>query len=465
MGLRFDLSLYSFHLNGEANLKRFVLKALTTCVCISILTACQATKVSTVSESVSPDDAVAKIQPGYSDKMSLLKTRPAVQAAFESIESHRAENIDKLIELTEIPAPPFGEDLRGKRIAEMFREVGLIDVKTDAVGNIIARRPGKTGAKTIAMAAHIDTVFPIETDVTVRKEGDRYIAPGIGDNTRGVVLMLSLIKAMEAHNIKTDADLLFIGNVGEEGLGDLRGVKHLYRQDGPRIDALIAVDGGRQNRLIYGGVGSHRYRVTYKGRGGHSWGSFGSANPHHALGRAISLFSESASDITSEGPKSSFSVGRIGGGTSINSIAFESWMEVDMRSGDAGKLNAVDAIFQDAVEKGLEEENAARTRGPELTVEVKSVGRRPAGVAPPEQPLIQDAMAAMKGMGIEPNLRISSTDANIPISMGKAAITISRGGVTKGAHGLDESWHDKDSHVSIQLALLIVLAQAGYVAP
>lgn len=410
-----------------------------------------------------PDTPAPVIQPDIMDQAERLRDDAAVQAAFRTIEGHREENVEILIELTEIPAPPFGEDARGQRIAEMFREAGMDDVRIDEVGNVIARRPGRTSEKTVALAAHIDTVFPIETDVTVRREGDTYIAPGIGDNTRGLVSLISLIKALDANNIQTDADLLFIGNVGEEGLGDLRGVKHLYREGAKPIDSFIAIDGGRLNRIIHGGVGSHRYRVTVKGPGGHSWGDFGEANPHHALGRIIDLFAERAPSVTEVGPKTSFNVGRIGGGTSINSIPFESWMEVDMRSGNQDKLDDIDAVFQQAVIDGLAAENAAWDSGEPLTVDVKMVGRRPAGKADPSQPLIQSALAAMTSLGIEPELRISSTDANIPISMGLPAITISRGGRSQGAHSFEETWTDIDSHKSIQLALLIILSEAGYV--
>ena len=398
-------------------------------------------------------------------KVAALKRHETVQAAFADILSHRQENIETLIELTEIPAPPFGEENRGKHLEKLFKATGLTDVKIDEVGNVIARRPGTNGQKTIAMVAHIDTVFPLETNVKVRKEGDTYYAPGIGDNTQGVVLMLSIIKAMRAQNIETEADVLFIGNVGEEGLGDLRGVKHLYRDGADPIDTMIAIDGGGNGGLVYGAVGSYRYRVTFKGRGGHSWGDFGAANPHHALARAIENFAELAPAVTSEGERSSFSVGRIGGGTSVNSIPFESWMEVDMRSGNVAKIDAIDAIFKKAVQDGLDEENAARTHGPEISVEIKPVGLRPAGKGDPNSPLVQHAMASMESFGLQPRLGISSTDANIPISLGKPAITIGRGGISRGAHGLDESWQDKNSHVAIQIALLTLLAEAGFVEP
>lgn len=401
----------------------------------------------------------------YKTEIFALKTQAAIQAAFDTIKSHRDENNRDMIELNEIPAPPFGEKARSKRVAEMFREAGLTDVKIDAVGNVIAMRPGRTGAKTIAMGGHIDTVFPIETDVTVKREGDTYIAPGIGDNTRGVVVMLSLLKALETHNIQTEHNLMFVGNVGEEGLGDLRGIKHLYREGAPKIDTFIAIDGGSDDRVVYGGVGSYRYRVTFKGPGGHSWGDFGDANPHHALGRASTLFAERAKKVASEGPKTSFNIGRIGGGTSINSIPFESWMEVDMRSGNVAKLDEMDAVFKQAMADGLAAENAARTRGGEITVDVKKVGDRPVANGDASSSLVQQAMAAIDAFGLDPQLRISSTDANIPISKGLPAITISRGGISAGAHSFKETWTDKDAHIAIQIALLITLAQAEYAAP
>jgi len=336
-------------------------------------------------------------------------------------------------------------------------------VSIDEVGNVIGRRKGTVGDRTIAIAAHLDTVFPEGTDVKVRQEGNRLYAPGIGDNTRGLVVALAVLRALEAAEIQTEADILFIGNVGEEGLGDLRGVKHLFREGGPKIDAFIAVDGGEANRLIYGGVGSHRYRVTYNGPGGHSWGAFGMANPHHALGRAIAAFDKAAPSVTTKGEKTSYSVGRIGGGTSINSIPFASWMEVDMRSGSQVKLDEIDAVFQSAMQKALQDENEGRLIGPALTVDVKRVGKRPAGVGSTESPLLKRMMAAMKHYGVEPMLTISSTDSNIPISLGIPAITISRGGVGGGAHSPEEWWENTDGPMASQIGFLTVLAKAGLV--
>lgn len=409
-----------------------------------------------------PADTV--LSENYRAEIQALADTPLIKAAFESIEAQDAQNITDLIALTEIPAPPFKEQARAQYFAEMLRSVGLSDVSIDAVGNVIGRRPGTEGTRVVALGAHIDTVFPEGTDVTVRIEGDTYHAPGIGDNTRGLVMMLSMLRTMQELNINTRDDILFIGTVGEEGLGDLRGVKHLFREGGPQIDSFIAIDGGSANRLIYGGVGSHRYRVTVNGPGGHSWGAFGLGNPHQALGRIINEFVINAPDITNFGPKTSYSIGRIGGGTSINSIPFTSWMEVDMRSGNQAKLDDIDAVFQAAIQTGLSAENEARRRGDALTVDVEQVGKRPAGVSNPEGALVQRTMAAMKSRGITARLDVSSTDSNIPISLGIPAVTISRGGRSERAHAPDERWHNEDSHIAVQIGLLTVLAEAGFSA-
>ncbi|MFT5100572.1 MAG: tripeptide aminopeptidase, partial [Planctomycetaceae bacterium] len=280
-----------------------------------------------------------------------LKSHKRVDAAMDHVLVLEPQSRSDLIELTEIPAPPFQEQVRGQRFKEMLIASGLTDVVVDEVGNVIGRRVGQKGKRTVVLSAHLDTVFPADTDVTVRFDGDRMLAPGIGDNTRGLVTLLAVLRAMEHAELQTDADVWFVGNVGEEGLGDLRGVKHLFRQGADKIDSLIAIDGGRSNRIVFGGVGSHRYRVTYRGPGGHSWAAFGLVNPHHALGRAIAIFDANALRVTEEGEKTSYNIGRIGGGTSINSIPFESWAEIDMRSGDQTKLDQIDAVLRASVQQ------------------------------------------------------------------------------------------------------------------
>lgn len=393
--------------------------------------------------------------------VAALAARPDVKAAFASIEANEAQDLKDLIELNEIPAPPFSEEARGRRFAEMLRRVGLADVSIDEVGNVIGRRAGTGGGPILAFVAHLDTVFPADTDVTVKVEGDTYRAPGIGDNTRGLVYILSLARAMNEAKIATKGDILFIGNVGEEGLGDLRGVKHLFRADGPKIDAMIAIDGGETPRIVNTAVGSLRYRVVVKGPGGHSYGAFGQPNPHHALGRIIAAFDEAAAPITAAGPKSTYSVGRIGGGTSVNSIPFESWMEVDMRSAATDRLALLDAALRSAAASGLEAENAGLTRGDPLTVELEPVGNRPAGALPGDAPLLRATQAAMRHMGIEPEYEASSTDANIPLSLGVPALTLARGGESGNAHSPDEWWRNTDAHIAPQIGLLVALSVAG----
>ena len=398
----------------------------------------------------------------YRAEAGRLAADPRLPAAAGHIAEQHDARLRDLVTLTEIPAPPFGEEARAAAYAEMLRATGFGDVSIDDVGNVVARRPGRPGERTVMMVAHIDTVFPPETDVTVGVDGDRYTAPGIGDNTRGAVMLLEIASAIAAADLHTQANLLFVGNVGEEGLGDLRGVRSLLREGGDRPEAFIAIDGGDDARLITGAIGSNRYRVTFHGEGGHSWGDFGAANPHHAAARAIAIFADAALPITAEGAKSSFSVGRTGGGTSVNSIPFESWFEVDMRSGNRDKLDALDAAFERAMHAGLRAENEARTRNAPLTVEIEPIGQRPAGEGDIEAPLVQRAIAAMRADGVEPRLESSSTDSNIAISLDIPAITISRCGTSARAHSLDEYWIDDESVVACtQRGLRILLLEAG----
>jgi tripeptide aminopeptidase len=403
------------------------------------------------------------VDPAYLQEMEAIGADPRVREAFAYIESLEEPSVQDLVYLTEIPAPPFMEEARAAAYAEMLREAGADSVWLDEVGNVLGLRRGTGGGRTVALDGHLDTVFPEETDVTVQFRGDTLFAPGVGDDTRGLIVVRNVLKTMAALDLHTEADLLFIGTVGEEGLGDLRGVKHLFREDGPRIDAFIGVDGGDDTRIVNQGVGSLRYRVTFRGPGGHSWGAFGLANPHNALAAAIRHFVPAADRHTRSGPRTSYNVGRIGGGTSVNSIPFESWMEVDMRSLDPESLAELDGHFQEAVRKGLEEENALRRRGDPLTVDVEMVGNRPAGLLDPSTtPLIQRSMAAVRYQGKEPGLGSGSTNANIPISLGIPAISIGRGGHGAGAHSLDEWWLDVDAHLAVQNALLVVLAEGGF---
>lgn len=405
-------------------------------------------------------------QDAAADVASLLN-RASVQAALAHVEASDEETMRDLLELTQIPAPPFMETLRGERFAEMLVELGMDSVYVDSVGNVIGLRRGRNPSSgVLAVSGHLDTVFPEGTDVTVQIRGDTLAAPGIADDTRGLAAILAVLRAMNAVGMETEQDVLFIGTVGEEGVGDLRGMKHLFREGGPRIDAFISVDGTGANGVTSMGLGSHRYRITYRGPGGHSWGAFGLGNPAHALGRAVHYFDEAGDAYTtSEGPKTSYNVGRIGGGTSVNSVPFEAWMEIDMRSESPQSLEEIDALLQEALTRALDEANAVRRRGDELTLEVELIGDRPSGAIAADDPFIAKAVAATVALGHEATLSRSSTDSNIPISMGIPAITIGGGGVGVGAHSLHEYFINRDGPAGVQRVLLIVAAQAGVASP
>ncbi len=404
-----------------------------------------------------------KIVDKYTREVDKLTKNKKIQAAFESIKKQDARNRKDLIMLTEIEAPPFMEEARAKVFANMLKEAGADSVWIDNVGNVLALRKGKVRKTTVALDAHLDTVFPKGTDVKVKSKGDTLYAPGIGDDTRALVVIASVLRTLEEAGIETQADILFTGSVGEEGLGDLRGVKNLFTKDSPKIDSWISIDGGDIGRVNIMGLGSYRYRVTFKGPGGHSWGAFGLANPQHALGSAIHNFTLAADEYTKTGVKTSYNVGRIGGGTSVNSIAFESWMEIDMRSESPERLNHIDGILKSSIQKALDEQNSIKRIGPDLTVDVQKIGDRPSGELNEDLPLIQRTMASTKYFGEEPHVTRGSTNSNIPIAQGFPAVTIGRGGKSGNAHSLKEWWLDVDGYKAIQFALLTVVAEAEMV--
>lgn len=397
----------------------------------------------------------------YDKEIEKIAKNKSIQQAFNVIDELEPQTMKDLILLTEIPAPPFMEEKRGLQFKKMLEEAGADKVWIDEVGNVIALRKGKTGGRVVALDAHLDTVFPEGTDVTVKISGDTLKAPGIGDDTRGLAVVIAVLRALEKASVETTADVLLIGSVGEEGLGDLRGVKHLFEKGDLKIDSWISIDGGEIGRMATGGLGSIRYKATFKGPGGHSWGAFGFANPHHALGKAIDIFSEEASKFTATGSKVSFNVGRIGGGTSVNSIPFESWMEVDMRSVDPERLKTIDEIFKASMNKGLEEYNKGVKKGDPLTLDLEVIGLRPSGFQKDELAVIQRSMAAAKYFNAEISTSPGSTNSNIPISLGIPSVTIGRGGIGGGAHSLHEWWMNKDGAEAIKFALLLTVAEAG----
>ncbi len=386
------------------------------------------------------------------------------QKALVYIENDHSRFVEELIELTEIPAPPFKEEQRAQAYMEMLRQHGLTDVQMDEEGNVMGIRKGN-GGPLLAVAAHLDTVFPEGTDVTVKREGTRLSAPGIGDDTAGLATLLSVIRAMDDADLRTNSDILFIGDVGEEGPGDLRGMKYLFRE-GPYKDAIrmfVSVEGGRQTSITNGALGSKRYRVTFKGPGGHSYGAFGLVSPAFAMGNAMRKFSLLE---VPEDPKTTFNVGVIGGGTSVNSIPFESWMDVDMRSEVRDELDELAETFIGLMHEAVDEENAARsTAQGEIELEMTMIGDRPSGETAEDSDIARTATSAFNAFGLEPVFRISSTDANIPISMGIPAITIGRGGMGGRGHSLDE-WVDVEQEITVQgvqVTLTTILALAGLV--
>jgi len=397
----------------------------------------------------------------YTKEINKLLKNKTLKSAFELIDAMDSRSMEDLVYLTEIPAPPFMEDVRAAAFRDLLDDAGIDSVWIDEVGNVIGLKRGTKGDRNVVLDAHLDTVFPEGTDVKIKYRGDTLMAPGIGDDTRGLVVVLTAFRAMKEAGLRTSDNIWIVGTVGEEGLGDLRGVKHLFREGATKIDSWISVDGGEIGRLSNKGLGSNRYRVTISGPGGHSWGAFGLGNPHHALGLAIQKFDKSAMEFTSTGPKTSYNVGRIGGGTSVNSIPFESWMEVDMRSVDPQSLMAIDAIFKESMNAAIEEINTNRRSGDALKLEIEKIGERPSGELPASLPLIQRAIAATNSFGVNPKLGRGSTNSNIPISLGVPAVTIGRGGVGSGAHSLGEWWMNHNGAEAIKLALLLVVAEAG----
>lgn len=388
----------------------------------------------------------------------LLEGQP-VRTALEFVGANEAWVIDRQIALCEIPAPPFAESARAAAYADLFRELGLRNVRIDTEGNVLGERPGRASAPHLVFSAHLDTVFPAGTDVSVRRDGAVLHGPGIADDCRGLAVLLGVIRALDAGGVETDGTITFVGTVGEEGLGDLRGVKHLFAEElAGRIDRFVSVDGTGHAGATTTAVGSLRYRVTYRGPGGHSYGAFGLVSPVHALGRAIAKVADF--EVPTD-PKTTFNVGRVGGGTSVNAIAFEAWMEVDLRSPDPASLAAVDARFREAVAAALEEENRRDTRAGALTVEIEPVGDRPAGETPEESAIVLAAASVADALGLGFDLGAGSTDSNIGMSLGIPSITIGGGGAGSRAHSLDESFDTTDSAIGTQRALLVAIALAS----
>jgi acetylornithine deacetylase/succinyl-diaminopimelate desuccinylase-like protein len=391
---------------------------------------------------------------------------PAFKTAAATIDKEHGRIVEDGIKLAEIPSPPLNEAARAKVYEKMFKDAGLANVQIDEEGNVLGVRKGTRGdGKFVVVSAHMDTVFPAGTDVKVKREGTKLRAPGIGDDTMSLSVLLGFVRAMNAAHLKTRDDVLFVGTVGEEGPGNLRGVRYLFTkgQYQGKIKSFFSVESGGVDSITNAGVGSKRYHITFNGPGGHSFGAFGLVNPMFALGQAASEFSRIQVPAS---PKTTYSIGLIGGGTSVNSIPVSAWMDVDMRSESLAELKRVEDRLLKIVQDAAAGENFARsTKEGKITVDAKLVGDRPAGETKLDSPLVQATKAAIEAGGYKFSYRSSSTDSNMAMSLGIPALTIGRMGPDKSgrAHSLDE-WIDVEKAPMVKAmttCLSIILATTG----
>jgi len=407
--------------------------------------------------SVLAQQSVVPIESAVRASFDAISSDPRVTAGLIRIQAREAEMIREQFRLTEIPAPPFKEEVRAAYYLTLMQDRGLEDAYIDSEGNAIGIRRGNGDGPTLLIAAHLDTVFPEGVDTSIELRGERYYAPGIGDDTRGLAAMLSIIETLNDSGIQTHGDIMFAANVGEEGRGDLRGIKAIFR-DHPQIDGFISIDGVQLRRITTGGTGSRRFEFRFSGPGGHSFGAFGLASAVHAMGRAISKI---ANFETPSDPKTTFTVGTVAGGTSVNSIAADAVFALDMRSNDRGQLALLENRAKAAAEEAVTEENARWNNG-EISVDFVLIGDRPVGRTATEDSLVQVAALAFDKVGVElQQLGISSTDSNVPMSLGIPAITIAGGGNGGGAHSPDEWFTPTNSHDGPQTSFLIALAMVG----
>ena len=388
-----------------------------------------------------------------------ILANPKVARTLEDIKADDARTLAEQKRITEIPAPPFKEKVRAEYYLKRFQELGLKDASIDSEGNVIALRKGSGGGRPkLVVSAHLDTVFPEGTDVSVKEKDGVILAPGIGDDSRGLAALLSLLKSINANELATVGDVMFVGTVGEEELGNLRGVKALFR-DHTDIDGFISIDGLGISRVVNQATGSHRFEMIFRGPGGHSFQEFGLPSAIHAMGRAIAKISDLQ---TPSDPKTTFTVGTVGGGTSVNAIAGEARMAVDMRSNSTDELLKLEARLLDLVKVAVAEENA-RWKSDKMTVEIKLIGDRPAGIVAMDSPIVQATQRAVSTITRGPRVTFagSSTDSNLAMSLGIPAVTIGGGGEGGNWHSRNEWYKPVDAWFGPQNALLTVLTLAG----
>jgi acetylornithine deacetylase/succinyl-diaminopimelate desuccinylase-like protein len=388
-----------------------------------------------------------------------ILTNAKVVKTLEDIKADDERTFAEQKRITEIPAPPYKEKVRAEYFLKRFHELGFKDAAIDSEGNVMALRKGSGGGRPkLVVSAHLDTVFPEGTDVSVKEKDGVILAPGIGDDSRGLAALLSLIKSINANEITTVGDIMFVGTVGEEELGNLRGVKALFR-DHSDIDGFISIDGLGITRVVNQATGSHRYEMIFRGPGGHSFQEFGLPSAIHAMGRAVAKISELQ---TPADPKTTFTVGTVVGGTSVNAIAAEARMAVDMRSDSTEELLKLEARLLDLVKQAVAEENA-RWKTDKMTVEIKLIGDRPAGIVAMDSPIVQATQRAVSVITRAPRVTFagSSTDSNLAMSLGIPAVTIGGGGEGGNWHSRNEWYRPVDAWFGPQNALLTMLVLTG----
>ncbi|MFQ5695547.1 MAG: M20/M25/M40 family metallo-hydrolase [Terriglobia bacterium] len=386
---------------------------------------------------------------------------PAVQRAVAFFTREADWILQQQIRLTSIPAPPFHEEERGRYLEEEFRALGLRNVHRDEIGNVLGERPGRDPEHIVLLSAHIDTVFPPETEITIRREGERWIGPGIADNGAGLAALLAVARALKESGLRTSATLLFVANVGEEGEGDLRGMRAVFADPALRrqVQAVVALDGSGAERLTTKALGSKRFQVTVRGPGGHSWADFGLPNPIQALARVVVRLT--AAPIP-ERPRTALNIGEIDGGTSVNAIPYQATMKVDIRSEMEAEIERLEQALRMAVAESVEEENSwSRTEGVSLIAEIKSIGHRPAGDLSPNARIVEVFRAVDAHLGLKTSIQRSSTDANIPISLGIEAAAVGGGGRSGASHSLREWYNPKGREQGLRRILLALALLAG----
>jgi tripeptide aminopeptidase len=413
-----------------------------------------------------PRPDLSDVAPSLQQEVARLAASPEVRSAYNWFRTQEPQLLQWQMEMARIGAPPFGESARAAWLQERFREIGLDDVRIDDVGNVFGTHPG-FGRRYVALSAHIDTVFPANTPLNIRQQGSRIYGPGVSDNGAGVVAMLAIASLLRSVRIRHALPFVFIGNVGEEGEGDLRGMRHIFST--PRwkdsIAHTLVLDGAGADTIVAEALGSRRFEVIVRGPGGHSWSDFGATNPIVILARAIETF---AATTVPAVPKTTFNIGVIRGGTSVNSIPESASMKVDIRSTSMAEMERLEQSLRRALNRAVEDEtmtsemrSTTQKRPSGVNCEIVVIGNRPAGELPSGARILQAVRAVDAQLSIAAQVQRASTDANVPLSLGLEAVAIGGGGSGGGAHTLQEWFDSNGRELALKRILLTMLALAG----